>query len=265
MKTLSNFVILTVILYIFLDKDVFYFIFTIVFIIYIIKFFLSYLFKTTKNKKLSAKIHRVVELHLMELLKQRDILVTKDRYGNLSNEKWIKEVGYFCDNVVTKEIEDVKIIYQKSNKHKKDIRDSLVSEIIDIVEEKYRNRPTPPDREEFNDNMSGIEYENFCLSILKANNWDIETTNVTGDQGVDLIAKKNFLIVAIQCKRYKSNVGNKAVQEIYAGKNYINADYGVVISNSNYTKSAIELAQKNNILLIHHNDIYRLEELLKIF
>jgi restriction system protein len=103
--------------------------------------------------------------------------------------------------------------------------------------------------------MSGIEYEFFCKEQLELLKWDVALTKKTGDQGVDLIAKKNNRTVAIQCKRHSKPISNKAVQEIFAGMKFYNIDHGVIISNNKFTTSAANLAYKSNIRLIHHDDL----------
>ncbi|RNA68541.1 restriction endonuclease [Alteribacter keqinensis] len=73
--------------------------------------------------------------------------------------------------------------------------------------------------------------------------------SITGDQGVDLLARKNHETLAIQLKCYSSSVGNDAVQQVIAGMNYYQADKGAVITNNYYTKSAKELASRADIIL----------------
>ena len=63
----------------------------------------------------------------------------------------------------------------------------------------------------FRENMSGDEYEKYCKYILEQRGWEVNITPKSGDQGVDLIASKEYLKVCIQCKRYSKPVGNKAV------------------------------------------------------
>lgn len=82
------------------------------------------------------------------------------------------------------------------------------------------------------------------------------------DQGVDVIAEKNGLRVAIQCKLYSKPVGNKAVQEIAAGKVHQQAHYGAVVTNGSFTISAKELAATNGIRLLHYTDLPQLESIL---
>lgn len=100
------------------------------------------------------------------------------------------------------------------------------------------------------DEMTGIEYEEYCSQILEEEGWVVESTSSTGDQGVDLIATSDDLRVCIQCKRYSKPVGNKAVQEITAGMIYWKGTHSVVVSNAGFTPSARKLANSTGVLLI---------------
>ena len=104
--------------------------------------------------------------------------------------------------------------------------------------------------------MSGIDFENHLADLLKKNGFDSVTgTPKTGDQGADLIAKRNGKTIIIQAKRYAGTVGNKAVQEVIGAINFYNGDEGWVITNSSFTKSARELANKSGIKLIDGTDM----------
>ena len=54
--------------------------------------------------------------------------------------------------------------------------------------------------------------------------WDAHATQGSGDQGKDVIAKRDGVSSAIQCKLYSKPVGNKAVQEALAGAQYAGMD-----------------------------------------
>ena len=100
------------------------------------------------------------------------------------------------------------------------------------------------------DKMDGHEFEYFCAELLK--NTGFENVNVTpgsGDQGIDVIAYKDGIKYGIQCKCYASDIGNKAVQEAFSGKEFYKCHIGVVLSNRYFTSSAMELAARNRILL----------------
>ena len=99
--------------------------------------------------------------------------------------------------------------------------------------------------------LSGKEFESYVARILKERGYeDVRGTPTTGDQGADLIAKKEGRTIVIQVKRYQGSVGNRAVQEVVAAVNFYAAHEGWVITNATFTQSAKALAQKNNIKLI---------------
>lgn len=107
----------------------------------------------------------------------------------------------------------------------------------------------------------GFEFESWVANNLKKFGWNAEVTQGSGDQGLDVIAKKNDCRVGIQCKLYSSNVGNKAVQEINAAKAHFNLDKVAVLTSAGYTKSARELAQTCDVELLSHYDIPRFDQL----
>lgn len=100
------------------------------------------------------------------------------------------------------------------------------------------------------DQMNGYEFENFCAELLRKNGFEnIDVTPKSGDQGVDILAMKDGIRYAVQCKCYSSNVGNTSVQEVHAGKNFYNCHVGVVMSNAEFTQGAISLAAATGVLL----------------
>lgn len=100
------------------------------------------------------------------------------------------------------------------------------------------------------DAMEGHEFEYFCADILEKNGYEnVEVTKGSGDQGIDIVAYKEGIKYGIQCKCYSSDIGNKAVQEAFAGKTFYGCHVAVVLTNRYFTKSAKELAEKNGVLL----------------
>lgn len=105
------------------------------------------------------------------------------------------------------------------------------------------------------DLLNGIDFELFVGNVLQKLGFIVTQTKGSGDQGIDLIALKNDKKYAIQTKRYSSSVSNTAIQEAVAGKDYYVADYAWVITNSDYTKGAREIAQATNTLLWNGNKL----------
>lgn len=106
------------------------------------------------------------------------------------------------------------------------------------------------------DMLDGHTFELFCTNLLKQNGFkNVTVTKRTGDQGIDIIANKKGKKYGFQCKCYSKPVGNKAVQEAYAGAKYYDCQYAAVITNQTFTKSAIELSKKLGVVLYDRNVI----------
>lgn len=94
------------------------------------------------------------------------------------------------------------------------------------------------------DSMNGHDFEYFCADLLKKNGYsNVEVTQGSGDHGVDVLAEKDGISYAIQCKCYSSNIGNAAVQQAHTGKTIYKKDIAVVLTNRYFTSQAIEEAE----------------------
>ena len=99
--------------------------------------------------------------------------------------------------------------------------------------------------------MNGYEYEFACAEYLRRKGFsDVRVTKASGDQGADILARRRKITYAIQCKYYAKPVGNKAVQEVYAGATYYGCDRAMVITNQTFTKGAKELANSLGVELL---------------
>lgn len=100
------------------------------------------------------------------------------------------------------------------------------------------------------DGMEGHEFEYFCAQLLEKRGFErVEVTKGSGDYGADILAEKEGVTYAIQCKCYTRPVGVKAVQEAYAGRDYYDRMVGAVLCNQYFTASAVKAARKLKILL----------------
>lgn len=100
------------------------------------------------------------------------------------------------------------------------------------------------------DEMEGHDFEYFCAELLERRGFiEVEVTKGSGDYGIDILAEKEGVTYAIQCKCYSSPVGVKAVQEAYAGRDYYDRMVGAVLTNQYFTAPAVETAKRLKILL----------------
>ncbi len=117
--------------------------------------------------------------------------------------------------------------------------------IVFVIRSVRRNRRTG-----VMDEMEGHEFEYFCADLLEKQGFvDVEVTRGSGDFGVDILAEKDGVTYAVQCKRYHGTVGVDAVLRTYAGRDYYGCMVGAVMTNQYFTAPAVEAAEKLHILL----------------
>ena len=245
-------------------------------------------------------LNKLIHDNKYNLLEERIRLKEIDAYGNEDLQKWIgnppldkmsiekslnngskkfKEgIPYFWEKVILTEFLGLESFFEKWNSYRKInpiINDEIIGANRTLENEDWfifiasqieksclntiGNNPLNKNNENY---KKGIRFENYCMEILKQNGWNVKETPNTGDQGVDLIASMDNLRICIQCKDHKKVIGNKAVQEISAGKLYWEGTHAVLVSKSGFTKSAQKLAKANNVKLINSYELKDFEKFL---
>lgn len=121
-----------------------------------------------------------------------------------------------------------------------------------------RSRRRYPDEMDL---MEGHEFEYFCADLLRKKGFiEVEVTKGSGDYGIDILAEKEGVTYAIQCKCYTAPIGVKAIQEAYAGRDYYDRMVGAVMTNQYFTTPAVEAAKKLKILLWDRGYLDRMME-----
>lgn len=100
------------------------------------------------------------------------------------------------------------------------------------------------------DSIDGHSFERWCAKLLERNGFtDVQVTQESNDQGIDVLARKDGLLYGFQCKRYASDLGNKPIQEATVGRAIYGCDTAVVMTNQHFTKGAVEAATATGVWL----------------
>ena len=243
-------------------------------------------------------IKKTIEEKKYNLLEERRRLKKIDPYGNENLSRWIgtpplnefeilkningenskfKEgIPYFWKVVLLKDFIDIETFFVKWDSYRKInpfiddeiegitrklTRDDWFAFIASLIEKScitITEKDNPP--ESNYKHKKGIKFENSCMQMLRSKGWQVEETSITGDQGVDLIASLQELRICIQCKDHIKPIGNRAVQEISAGKIYWKGTHAVLVSKSGFTRSAVKLAKANRVILVNDKQLVNIEE-----
>ena len=103
------------------------------------------------------------------------------------------------------------------------------------------------------DVLSGKNFEQYLQIHFKELGYRVKATPDTNDYGADLLLTKGSERIVVQAKRYSGRVGNHAIQEVLGALHYYNCNKAMVVTNSFFTKNAINMAQKCNVELWDRN------------
>ena len=245
------------------------------------------------------EINRIIEENKYNLFEERRRLKEIDPYGNENLHKWFgnpplyenliqknilegstkfKEgIPYFWIKVIIREFEGVELFFEKWNYYK--IKNPLIEDeilgikrklnindwylfIASLIEKScYKLSKVNQFNSKIN-HKKGLKFEKFCFQKFRSQGWEVKETPVSGDQGVDLIASIGDIRLCIQCKDHQKAIGNKAVQEVYAGKKYWSGTHAILISRSGFTKAAQKLALSSNVILINEFEIENINNII---
>lgn len=109
-------------------------------------------------------------------------------------------------------------------------------------------------------NMSHFQFEEFVAELFKKMGYTAKVTRKTGDYGVDVVAKKDNKIIAIQCKqnRIGNNVGAVTVQNTLGSMWKVKADKSIIVTTSEFTTQAEEQAKRAPIELWDGNYLQKM-------
>lgn len=105
------------------------------------------------------------------------------------------------------------------------------------------------------DLMDGITFERRLAHLFAGRGYRVTQTCARGDYGADLVIQRDGARTVVQAKRWKKNVGVKAIQEAVAAKPIYRCDYAMVVTNRYFTEQAKRLAEANGVRLWSRDDL----------
>jgi len=113
--------------------------------------------------------------------------------------------------------------------------------------------------------LSPGEFEAYIAFIFEKMGYQISLRGGSGDQGVDIEARREDEYIIIQCKKYSSgNVGGPDVLKLIGSVTNERANKGILVTTSDFTSQAREIARGNPIELVNQAGIVAWQKQNKI-
>jgi len=112
--------------------------------------------------------------------------------------------------------------------------------------------------------LSGVEFERYVQRLLERKGWRVETTPLTRDRGIDLIARRKDevgveMALYTQCKHHASPVGVEIARALNGAlPQHLSGARGVLVCPSGFTASAIAFAKECDLALWDRHRLFTL-------
>lgn len=226
------------------------------------------------------EIKEFLDKYLKVLAQKNNQLIYKDEYDDWIFDKWWKERNKFINNKMLahkyKLSREAKNLYLTLNTISWSTWDddddmAMMEDIVDkYVYEYIENIPVDEDI-----NASSIDsqesflndpilFEKYVAGVFESYGWTISTAKKTREQAAYIVATNEIgLTMIVLCKSNSDSVENKSVKEVYLAKSQYNGHIGMIITNSSFTESAIQLAESLDVYLLHYEDLTKILDSIK--
>jgi hypothetical protein len=198
----------------------------------------------------------------------------EDRVHRLGQAFPVNVYKYTCEGTIEERID--KILQEKQL-----LFDEMVDDVSIDLKSKLTEEElfglfglTPPERPKSTQQggapsvdyaaMTGVEFEGYVQHLLEHKGWHVETTPLTRDGGIDLIALREDDVglevrLYIQCKNHSSPVAVDVVRELNGAlPKQQSGARGVVVCPSGFTADAIAFAKDRGIALWNRHQLFEL-------
>jgi hypothetical protein len=117
-------------------------------------------------------------------------------------------------------------------------------------------------QEEYWRSLSGREFESEMARLYRAVGYAVETTPVTGDEGADLLLRKDGELIVVQCKCQDAPVGPHIVRDLHGTMHHFHASQAFLDAPGGFTEAVRRYAHGKPIELHDLSFIVNLQERL---
>ncbi len=115
-------------------------------------------------------------------------------------------------------------------------------------------------REQYWESMDGVEFERELGGLFQVMGYGVEMTPRSGDQGVDLVLRKDRVTTVVQCKAQKARASSPIARELLGSMVAFGAQKAILACTGGFTRGVREFVEEKPISLLDSSDIARMAE-----
>ena len=92
------------------------------------------------------------------------------------------------------------------------------------------------------------------------NGYEVSKTPPSGDEGIDLILKKNGKTTVVQCKAHNKKVSQEVARDLYGSMMHFKANNSILATIIGGTKPTIEFCKRKPIRILTMHDYIEMQD-----
>lgn len=109
-------------------------------------------------------------------------------------------------------------------------------------------------------NMHPVAFEAHVAELFRGLGYSAKLTVTSGDEGVDIVLRRDSQLAVVQCKRYSGTVGQPVVRDLYGAIVHAGADEGFVVTTGTYSLPARKWAKGKPLTLVDGQELVNWEQ-----
>lgn len=206
------------------------------------------------NASLPRVFSAIVRPHRECLARKRRVLIKREENGTLVLTRWLGELSHFYKTTVLPELRPHFLTLSQPDLAVRMADESafldwfLTSDPLHWTAEDFAaGQPEP--------GMGPIEFEAWCRRALSRADWSARIAPAGAAHAATILAEKDGVTLAVQCRLSEQPVGTRAVQEVVAARQLYQRQIAVLVSNEGFTPLARSIAQTDGVCLLHHSEL----------
>ena len=115
-------------------------------------------------------------------------------------------------------------------------------------------------RQQYWESLGGVEFERELGKLYRGRGYGVDWTPTSGDQGINIIPKRNGKTTVVQCKAHKRPAGPAVARELFGSMVAYGADNAILACTEGFTDGVVKFARGKPIDLISAWNIVRMAE-----
>jgi restriction system protein len=100
-------------------------------------------------------------------------------------------------------------------------------------------------KRQFWQSLTGPQFEHELAQLFSRTGYQVYVTPISGDEGIDIVMRKDDKKIVVQCKAHQNPVGPGVVRELYGAMMHANANEAILASLGGFTQGVLAFVKGN--------------------